>query len=278
MRECIGIIAGSGQFPLLVAEGAAKQSLLPVVCGFNSHTDAVFEGVAHAFSCVYLGQLGKVLAFFRAHGVRRVCFAGAINKPRALDVRPDFTMARLLFSAKSKGDDALLRLLINFLEAEGFSVVSAADFVPGLRVPAGLLTRTRPSGDDWQSIAYGWPIARSMGAFDIGQCLVVKSSMVVGVECIEGTDACLARSGELGGKGCVAIKMVKPGQDERIDLPSVGLATIEILARHNYSCLALEAGKCLFFDQQAAIRLADSKKIAIVGLAANGELPPAQTG
>lgn len=270
--ESIGIIAGGGQFPLLVARSAKASGLLPFVCGFHGHTDAALEDCAEKFSLVYLGQLGKLVAFFREHSVKRVCFAGAINKPRALDIRPDLTMAKLLFSAKSKGDDVLLRTLIFFFEGEGFDVVSAADLVPDLRAPAGVLGSKQPSQEDLENIAYGWPIARSMGAFDIGQCLVVRSSMVIGVECIEGTDACLTRSGELGGKGCVAIKMVKPGQDERIDLPSVGLRTIELLSTYGYSCLALEAGKTLFFDKSEALRLADSKKIAIVALSAEGKL------
>jgi DUF1009 family protein len=271
MPEAIGIIAGAGQFPALVAKGATQNGFLPVIAGFSGHTDPDLEECAHAFSLLHIGQVGKLIKYFRTQGIRKLCFAGAIDKPRALDMRPDFIAARLLLTMKSKGDDSLLRSVIDYLGKEGFEVVSAADFTPQLRAPAGVLTKKPPSDEMWQDIRYAWPIARSMGHFDIGQCLVIKKNMVIGVECIEGTDAVLRRSGELGGKNCVAVKMVKPGQDERIDLPSVGLETVRILEQYGYACLAVEAGKTLFFDQQEAIKLANAKKIVIVALNEKGE-------
>ena len=225
-NEPVGIIAGGGQFPRLVAETVRKSGGRAVVCGFHGHTDPDLRAAADVFCLLRLGQFNRVLAFFRRQGVRRVCMAGAINKPRALDFRPDLRALRIVFSLRRKGDDALLRAIIRF----------------------------------------GWPVGASLGRFDIGQCLVVKQGMVVAVECLEGTDAALRRGGELGGAGCVALKMAKPGQDERADLPSVGLETIRRLVEGKYRCLAVEAEKTLFFDMEAALALADRHDLAVVAL------------
>lgn len=265
-QERIGIIAGSGQFPLLVARAARQEGHTVVMCGFYGHTDEALESQVDEWKMLHLGQLGKLISFFKENGVTRLCFAGAISKPRALDLRPDFRAAKVLFKLRSKGDDVLLRAVLGELESEGLSIVQAAELVPGLRGPEGVLTSRQPSEDEWQDLAYGWPIAMQIGAMDIGQCVVVKRGMVVAVEGLEGTDATLRRGGELGGEGCVALKIVKPGQDERIDLPALGLGTIKTLQQGGYSCLCYQAGKALFFDREESIALADKHGISIVGI------------
>jgi len=254
MSESIGIIAGSGQFPRLVAEDAKAAGYGVVVCAFHGFTDPGLEALADAYTTVYLGQFDKVIDYFRKHGVRRLCMAGAINKPRALDLRPDFRAARILFSLRGKGDDALLRAIM------------AAELSTSLLCPEGVLTRRGPSAEEIAEIDYGWPIAEALGRFDIGQCIVVKQGMVVAVECLEGTDAALRRGGELRGEGCVAIKRFKPKQDERVDLPSIGLQTVRLLIEQHYRCLAVDAGKTLFFDRAEALALADKHNFCIVAL------------
>ena len=239
MSESIGIIAGSGQFPRLVAEDAKAAGYGVVVCAFHGFTDPGLEALADAYTTVYLGQFDKVIDYFRKHGVRRLCMAGAINKPRALDLRPDFRAARILFSA---------------------------ELSTSLLCPEGVLTRRGPSAEEIAEIDYGWPIAEALGRFDIGQCIVVKQGMVVAVECLEGTDAALRRGGELRGEGCVAIKRFKPKQDERVDLPSIGLQTVRLLIEQHYRCLAVDAGKTLFFDRAEALALADKHNFCIVAL------------
>ena len=199
MSESIGIIAGSGQFPRLVAEDAKAAGYGVVVCAFHGFTDPGLEALADAYTTVYLGQFDKVIDYFRKHGVRRLCMAGAINKPRALDLRPDFRAARILFSLRGKGDDALLRAIMADLEKEGFTLIQAAELSTSLLCPEGVLTRRGPSAEEIAEIDYGWPIAEALGRFDIGQCIVVKQGMVVAVECLEGTDAALRRGGELRG-------------------------------------------------------------------------------
>ncbi len=263
----IGIIAGAGQFPALVARTAKAAGAKVFICGFTGHTEEQLAQEADDFTIINIGQLGKLLKFFHGHKVKQLCLAGAIKKPNILDIKPDLRATKLFFklTKNKQGDDALLRTIAAELQSEGFEVVQAANLVPGLHAPAGVLTKTAPSQEHWESIRYGWPIGKSLGAYDIGQCLVVYKKMVVAVEAMEGTDATLERGGSLS-KDCIAIKMSKPGQDSRTDLPAIGLNTVNILAGHGYLCLAYEAGKTLFFDRDEAVKLADKHGIAIVGV------------
>jgi len=266
MAETIGIIAGGGQFPRLIAREAHAAGLGVAICGFQGHTDPATLECADAAEMLHLGQLSRLASFFLKNSVRRVCMAGTISKPRALDLRPDWRAAKLLLKVKKRGDDSLLRAIIADLETDGLSIVASADLAPALRTPEGVLTRRKPTEKDWEAIRYGWPIAKSLGSWDIGQCIVVRENMVMAVECLEGTDAAIRRGAEVGGEGCVAIKIVKPGQDERVDLPSVGLATIENMTSLGYSALAIQAQNTLFFDRQQALDLADRKGLAVIAL------------
>lgn len=262
----IGIVAGSGQFPRLVAEAVREGGGQVYVCCLRGFTDADLEPLAEASTWMALGQLGKLIRFFKSHNVRKICMAGAVSKSKAIHVRPDWRGARIMLKAfNSKGDDALLRLIAGELAAEGLELVQAAELAPSLRGPAGVLTRRAPTPEEWDYIRRGWSIGKTLGQMDIGQCLVMYKNTVAAVEAMEGTDATLRRAGQLA-KGCIALKMLKPGQDTRLDLPSVGLATVEILAVHNYACLAYEAESTLFFDLEQALRVADEHKIAIVGI------------
>ena len=267
---CIGIVAGWGQFPALVARMARRQGSKVAICGFYDHTDPELASDADAFTMVHLGQLGKLIKFFKQQKAERICFAGAINKPKALSLRPDFKALSLLLSLRGLGDDALLRAVGAELEREGIKLIQAANLVPGLAAPLGVITKCKPAPEEWEDILYGWPIAHKIGGLDIGQCIVVRQKMVVAVECLEGTDATLARGGSLGGAGCTAIKIVKPGQDERLDLPAIGLETIKNLLQNNYTCLAYQAGKTLFFDREKSVQEAEQGGLSIIGLPGEG--------
>lgn len=267
MDECIGIIAGGGQFPLMIACEARKKGYKIAACGFYGHTDpTVLKDSVDFFQMMSLGQVNKMFRFFRDAGAVKLCLAGAISKPSALKVRPDLRVIRILLTMREKGDDALLRALIRELEQEGFIMVSGAEFVSSLYCPAGVLSQVEPNKEIWSEIAYGWPIAKNLGSLDIGQCIVVNQKMVMAVECLEGTDATLQRAAELGGKGCVAIKIVKPKQDERVDLPAIGLETIKLLVKYKFRCIAVIANKTLFFDMSEALALANKHKLCIVAL------------
>ena len=268
----VGLIAGSGRFPFLVAQGARRHGLRVVACGFYGNTDPALAEETDAFAMLHLGQLGALIAFFKRHKTESVCMAGAISKPGALDFRPDLRAAKLLFKLRgNRGDNALLRAVAGELHSEGLTVVRPETLVPDLRGPAGILGEHAPDPETRLDIRFGWKIAKATGSLDIGQCVVVRGGIVIAVEAIEGTDAALERGGEFGGPGCTAVKVLKPGQDERLDLPSIGAGTIALLARYRYACLAFEAGKTLFFDQQAALTAADEHGIAVVGIPSDAD-------
>lgn len=268
----LGIVAGKGQFPLLVARGARKEGYSIAMVGFTGHTDPTIAREADSFTMLHLGQVSKLIDFMHAQGVVELCFAGAISKPKALDIRPDMRAMKLLFSLRGKGDDALLRAVAEELARENLSVISPARFTPSLRAPRGLLSKRAPSDAEWADIHFGWPLAQTVGRLDIGQCLVVKNGVVAAVEALEGTDATLERGGRLAGKGCVAIKLFKPGQDSRLDQPALGPRTIRTMRESGFSCLAYQAEDALFFDLEEALALADKAGMAIVGLSPEGQL------
>lgn len=264
-RKAIGLIAGEGRFPFLVAQGIRQQGCRIVAAGFRDHTSEELYPVADRMIWLRLGQLGKLLNYFKSNGVDRVVFAGPINKPRALGIIPDFRAARLLFRTRSKHDGEIFQALIHTLHKEGIEVLSPLSFVPALKTPEGSLGKRKPSKKEEADISFGWPLAKEIGSLDIGQCLVVKDNIVIAVEAVEGSDATILRAGELAGPGCVVIKVFKPGQTDTIDQPAVGLQTIRTMVQAGASCLALEAEECLFFDRQDAIELADAQDISVVG-------------
>lgn len=270
MARIFGIVAGRGQFPALVAQGARAAGYSVAIVGFVGHTDPALSSEADVFAMLHLGQVDKLITFFKTHGVRELCFAGAISKPSALDLRPDMRAMKLLFSLRGKGDDAILRCVADELAVEGLTVISPTQFVPSLLAPLGILTRRSPDKREWDDIRFAWPIAQTLGRLDIGQLVVVREGIVTAVEALEGTDAALERGGSLGGKGCVAVKLFKPGQDNRMDQPAMGPNTITVMAQHGYGCLAYQAERSLFFDMEEAVALADKAHIAIVGLPENG--------
>lgn len=261
-------MAGSGQFPFLVARNARKRGYRVVICGFHDNADPALSEEADAFVMLPLGRLGELIKFFKKHGASQVCMAGAISKPKALELKPDFRVAKLIFklAGASKGDDAILRAVAEELSSEGITIVRPDVLVPELHGAPGVLSAKKPDLELWQDIRFGWKIAKAVGALDIGQCVVVRSGIVVAVEGMEGTDATIARGGELGGPGCSAIKVVKPGQDKRLDLPSVGAATLDLLAKHKFACLAFDAGGTLFFDREKALLIAQKNKISVVAI------------
>jgi len=264
MSRTLGIIAGGGAFPATVADTARARGERVVGIGFASDTDPAFAGHCDVFAWLKLGQLGRLIDFFKDNSVTHVVMAGPIHKPRALELRPDWRAARLLFSIPARGDDILLRALTTELEREGMTVVAPHLYSPQLLAPEGILTRRKPTPSELEDIEFGWNLAQALGRYDIGQCLVVKEKIVLAVEAIEGTDAAIRRGGQLGGPGAVVIKRPKPNQDRRLDLPAVGLNTVRTMAEVGASCLALEAGACIFFEMEAAIEFADSHGITIL--------------
>jgi DUF1009 family protein len=263
----IGLIAGGRQFPLLVARGVKSHGYRLVVAGFTGHTNMDVVPYADVWRELKLGKLGKLIAFFKENGVERVIMAGTINKPKVMDVRHlDMRAIKLIFRQKNKGDSAILGTLAGEFEREGMPVVPAHSYLPELLTPEGVMTRREPDEREWEDLRYGWKIAKELGRMDIGQCVVIREGIVSAVEALEGTDPTIARGCSLGGAGCVVIKVFKPGQQEQIDLPSLGLDTIKAMAEGKATCMGVEASRSLFFDRDEAIALADRSGIAIVGL------------
>lgn len=263
----IGLIAGGRQFPVLVAKGVKAHGHRLVVAGFTGHSNMAVAEYADVWKELKLGKLNKMISFFRENGVERVIMAGTINKPKVMDVRHlDMRAMKLVFKRKDKGDSTLLSALAAEFEAEGMAVAPAHELVPELLSPHGVLTSRKPDAREMEDVRFGWNLAKELGRLDIGQCIVVREGIVAAVEALEGTDETIRRGCRYGGKGAVVVKVFKPGQEERIDLPSIGVDTIRAMAEENGSCLAFEAKKSLFFDQEEAVRIAENAGISIIGM------------
>ncbi len=266
-KEKIGLIAGSGQFPVLFARAARKAGVSVVAVGFVEETDpALAREVDHMYM-IKLGQLGKLIDCFKKHGVTQAAMAGAINKTRLYSkIRPDWRAVRFALKLKNKKDDFLLRALASELEQDGITIKPSTVFLPGLLAPEGVLTIRQPNWKERRDIRFGWDIAKAIGKLDVGQCVVVKDQAVLAIEGIDGTDETIRRGGRLCGSGAVVVKVSKPNQDLRFDVPAVGLKTIEVMSEVKAKVLVIEAGKTLAFDLEKMIDLANQYGISIVSI------------
>ena len=263
----IGLIAGGRQFPVMVARGVKAHGHRLVVAGFTGHTNMEVAPLADVWQELKLGKLGQLIDYFKRNGVEKVIMAGTINKPKVMDVRfLDMRALKLIFRQKNKGDSAILGSLAGEFEREGMAVVPAHAYLPELVTPPGVLTRREPDEREREDLRFAWNIAKQLGSMDIGQCLVVREGIVSAVEALEGTDAAIRRGCQFGGPGCVVVKVFKPGQQEQVDLPALGLDTLKVMAEGGATCLGVEAGRSLFFDREEALAFAEKHKIAVVGL------------
>ena len=278
----LGIIAGGGSLPVALA-AAMRASGRPVfLIGLDGHVDpAALAPYPHAVHRI--GAAGAILDALRRAGCREIVLLGTVRRPSFVMLRPDAGAARLLprlGRAFLAGDDGLLSAVIRVLGEEGFTVRGAQELLPGLLAPPGPLTSTRPDSEAEADIARGIAVARALGAADVGQGCVVQQGLVLAVEAIDGTDAMLARAGALArpGPGGVLVKLVKPGQDRRADLPTLGPATIEAAAAAGLRGIAYTAGATLLAEPARLAREADARGIFLLGLVADptpssGETP-----
>jgi hypothetical protein len=267
MTSRIGIIAGGGQFPYLFAEAAKKAGREVVIIGHKGETHPDLEAIADCFCWVKLGQLGKIIKFFQKEQVEEAVFLGTITKTRIFrDVLPDLKGISLWNKIDVRQDDAILRAFAGELEKEGIRVLDSTLYLQHLLFPAGVLTRKKPTAGQRRDIDFGFQMARAIGKLDIGQCVVVRDMAVVAVEAIEGTDAAIKRGGALARENAVVVKVKKPDQDFRFDLPAIGPTTIESMQEVRAAVLAVEAGQALFFDRETVISQADKAGIVVVGV------------
>ena len=269
MPEKIGLIAGKGQFPLLFAEAAKGLGLEVVAVAHQGETDPELETLTSECSWISVGQLGKLIRAFKEAGVTRAVMAGGLSRGRLFrEFWPDLKALNLIRRAGAGHDDRLLRGLAAELEKEGITVVSPLLYLEQMLAQPGRLSRRQPTSQELQDIDYGFTIAKAVGRLDLGQCVVVRRRVVTALEAIEGTDDTIRRGGRLAGPGAVVVKVLKPGQDLRFDLPAVGKNTIEVMGEVEARVLAVEAGKTLMFDREEMLALADRAGIAVWGVAA----------
>jgi DUF1009 family protein len=275
----IGLLAGSGRFPVLFAETARRLGR-PVVCvGIAGEAPPELVPLVDRFHWSGVLKMGRMIRCFRREGVREVVMAGKIQKAKlfvsfvALRFIPDWRTLRWYFGQRFKKadrrDDTLMLSLIDEFKKDGLTFTSALDYCPELLVREGILTRRPTTDREEEDIRFGWTMAREMGRLDVGQSVVVKDGAVIAVEAIEGTDRAILRAGDLCRKGgFTVVKVAKPQQDMRFDVPTVGTTTIESIHNAGGRVLAIEAGKTILLDEPATISLADKLGITIVARAA----------
>jgi len=268
----IGMIAGGGQFPLLIAEAAKKEGMRVIVVAHLDETDPKLSDRVDEIVWIKLGQLGQLIKAFKTRGVTEALMAGTITKKRMFEnIRPDLKGLTIMSKLAFFHDDDILRAVAKELAREGISIIGSTQFLPELIAPEGCLTARRPNKAEKEDIRFGWKMAKALGQLDIGQCVVVRKKTVLAVEAIDGTDATILRGGKLAQEKAVVVKVSKPRQDLRFDVPCVGLETIRTLSRVNGAVLAVEAGNTLMFDKAEMITEADMRHIAIVSLRAASE-------
>jgi UDP-2,3-diacylglucosamine hydrolase len=267
MTDRIGLIAGSGQFPILFARAAREKGWRIYAVAYQQEADPALEEYTESLEWLYLGQLNRLIKFFHRHQVSQAVMMGAVRKTRIFaNVRPDMRALALFSKLRHTHDDALLREFADLLEKEGIRIEASTMLLPDLLAPSGVWTRRKPSKPEKRDIDLGWRIAKEIGRLDIGQCVVVKSGSVLAVEAIDGTDATIRRGGLLANGEAVVVKVCKPHQDMRFDVPAVGLQTIETMYAAGARTLVIEAGKAVVFDRPAMIAQADAYKMAVVAM------------
>jgi len=276
-KSAVGLLAGWGRFPILFVE-KAKQIGLPVVCvGLHGEASEELEGLADRFYWSGIGKLSRMINCFKREGVERIVMAGKFHKVRiqasfrVLRYLPDFRMIRAWWfrPRKDNKDDTLLLAFIREFEEDGLTFASALDFCPELLMKPGVWTKRKLSAAEEGDIAFGWELAKEMGRLDIGQSVAVREKAVLAVEAIEGTDQAILRAGQLCPRGgIVVVKVAKPTQDMRFDVPTIGCKTVESMHQAGARVLAIEANKTIIIDEQETIALADRYGITIVAKAA----------
>jgi len=275
MPERLGLIAGNGSFPLLLLDAARAQGAEVVVAAIKEETFPEIErrGAA-AVHWLSLGELSKLIDTFKREGVTRAVMAGQVKHKQIFSsIKPDWRLAKLLLSLGTRNTDSLIGAVAKVLEDEGIHLISSTSYLEPLLARAGVLTRRAPTDAERKNIEYGRKVARHLALYDIGQTVVIAESACVAVEAMEGTDATILRAGEIMkslegdaalSRALTVVKVAKPGQDMRFDVPVVGVATIEAMRRAGATCLALDAGKCLLLDGEKIAAAADAAGITIV--------------
>jgi DUF1009 family protein len=265
--KTLGLIVGNGSFPLLLAEEAKRRGDKVIAVALKEEADPAIEHHTEQVTWLSIGQLGKIIAFLKAHGVSQAVMAGQVKHTQLFkNIIPDLRAAKLLGKMINKKAESVLSMVIREFEQEGIQFLPSTSYLEHWLCPLGLLTKRGLSSDEESDITFGLPLARTLAHEDIGQTIVVKNHTVVAVEAMEGTDACIRRAGEIAGPGCVVIKVARPSQDLRFDVPVIGHHTIEALSRAKSHVLALESGKTLLLDKDNVLKDANAAQLTITGI------------
>jgi len=264
-NDIIGLIAGGGKFPIMVADSARKQGLKVIAVAHKDETDPLLSEKADKIIWVKMGQLGHIIKALKKGGVNKALMAGTITKTRMFgNLRPDLKGLSLMAKLAIFHDDDILKAVSCELLKAGIEIISPVNFLPELLPPKACLTRRKPSASEKVDINFGWNMAKELGRLDIGQCVVVRAKTVLALEAIEGTNETILRGGKLAREKAVVVKVSKPTQDLRFDMPTVGLETIKIMDQVKASVLAIEAGKTLLFDRSEMVDYANNAGIIII--------------
>jgi UDP-2,3-diacylglucosamine hydrolase len=263
----LGLIAGNGRFPLIFAEEAKREGYTVIAVAHHGETEKTIDKAVHSVTWVYVGQLGKIIRAFQRSGVTEAVMAGGIRKVKLFsNFRPDLRGAQFLAKLKSREDDALLRGIADELAADGIHVVESTLCLSHIVSPEGGLTKRAPRPEEWNDVELGFRTAKEIGRLGVGQTVVVKNRVVVAVEAVEGTDAAIARGAQLANSGCVVVKVSKPQQDLRFDVPAVGIDTVNRMHEVGGAVLAVEAGKTILIDKENLLSQAEAWGISVVGV------------
>ena len=263
----LGLIAGNGKFPFMVLEGARRSGTQVAVAAIREETDPQIEQLADRCTWVGIGQLGRMIRFFKDEGVEKAIMAGQVKHAQIFSrAVPDVRMLKVLMKLPRRNTDSLIGAIASELQSEGIELIDSTFFLQDYLPETGALTRRQPDNREHEDIEYGLEIAREIARLDLGQTIVVRAKACVAIEAMEGTDETIRRAGTLAHGRLTVVKIAKPDQDMRFDVPVVGVPTIEAMVSAGATCLCITAGKTLMFDRDEMIRLADEKKIAIVAV------------
>src|SRR5262245_33701485 len=277
-QEPIGLLAGWGRYPLAVAEALRRQGKTVIGLGIHDHTDPQLASLCDHFDWIGLGGIGRAIRKFRRHGVRRAVMAGKVHKVTFyrpmwwVRHRPDWTGLRtyyrqFLTGNRDRKDDSLLTTLVEAFARGGIRMEPATDFAPELLVPAGVIAGRSLTPKQVRDVDFGWQMAKKIGGLDVGQTVCVKDQAVLAVEAIEGTDACIRRAGDLCRQGgFTVVKVAKPGQDMRFDVPTVGIGTLESVAAAGGKVLAIEADRTILLDSNVFREAAERLKLSVTAM------------
>lgn len=263
----LGLIAGMGGLPKIIADEARAKGFHVTAVGLEPLADKTLASHVEDIKWVNVGKLGKIIDSLKHSGIKEAVMAGKVPKSLLYEgnIKPDMKAIKLLFTLKDKSDDSILLAITRELEKDGITLLKTTDFCSDMLTPEGVLTEEDVTHDEWKDIAFGWKIAKELGRLDIGQTVVIKGQAVMAVEAIEGTDEAIKRGGSYANEGAVVVKVSKPNQDMRFDVPVVGLNTLRAMIDVKARVLAVEAKKSILLQKKKLLKEADEAGISVVG-------------